>query len=139
MFSGVLLVGHVVILAWCVKPLVFSIEFAGLLEDPTISVGMVCRSPRSTMDLTYFVQDFVEVRQVVPVIFGWRLFLILPRAFESGIDCRAHRAVILDSALFFVTALFPVSVSEFGCARVAGAASCQPAILSCAKAGHEAC
>ena len=91
------------------------------------------------MDLTYFVQDFVEVRQLVPVIFGWRLFLILPRAFESGIDCRAHQAVILDPALFFVTARFPVSISEFGCTRVAGGASCQPAILSCAKAGHEAC
>ena len=117
----------------------FGVEFAGLLEDPTISVGMVCRSPGSTVDLTYFVQDFVEVRQLVPVIFGWRLFLILPRAFESGVDCRAHRVVILDSALFFVTARFPVSISEFRCARVAGAASCQPAILSCAKAGHEAC
>ena len=91
------------------------------------------------MDLLYFVQDFVEVRQLVPVIFGRRLFLILPRAFESGVDCRAHRVVILDSALFFVMARFPVSISEFGCSRVAGAASCQPAILSCAKAGHEAC
>ena len=61
MFSGVLLVGHVVILAWCVEPLVFGIEFYGLLKNPTISVGMVCRSPRSAVDLTYFVQDFVEV------------------------------------------------------------------------------
>ena len=47
--------------AWCVEPLVFGIEFAELLEDPTISVGVVCRSPGSTVDLTYFVQDFVEV------------------------------------------------------------------------------
>ena len=117
----------------------FGVEFAGLLEDPTISVGVVCRSPGGTVDLTYFVQDFVEVGQLVPIIFGWRCFLILPRAFESGVDCRAHRAVILDPALFFVMARFPVSISEFGCTRVAGAASCQPAILSSAKAGHEAC
>ena len=130
MFSAVLLVGCVVILAWCVEPLVFGIEFAGLLEDPTISVGMVCRSPRSAVDLTYFVQDFVKVRQLVPVIFGWRLFLILPRAFESGVYCRAHRAVVLDPARFFVTAWLPVPISGFVRIRVAGAASCQPAILS---------
>ena len=61
MFSGVLLVGRVIILAWCVEPLVFGVEFAGLFEDPTISVGMVGRPPRSTVDLTYFFQDFVEV------------------------------------------------------------------------------
>ena len=61
MFSGVLLVGCFVILAWCVEPLVFGVEFAELLEDPKISVGMVCRSLRSAVDLTYFVQDFVEV------------------------------------------------------------------------------
>ena len=38
MFSGALLVGFVVVLAWYVEPLVFSVKFAGLLEDPTISV-----------------------------------------------------------------------------------------------------
>ena len=117
----------------------FGVEFAKLLEDPTISVGVVCRSPGSTADLTYFVQDFVEVRWLAPVIFGGRIFLILPRAFESGVDCRAHRVVILDPVLFFVTTRFLVSISEFGCTRVAGAASCQPDIFSCAKAGHEAC
>ena len=53
--------GFVIILAWCVEPLVFGVEFAGLLDDPTISVGMVCRSPESVVDLIYFVQDFVEV------------------------------------------------------------------------------
>ena len=117
----------------------FGIEFAGLLEDPTISVAVVCRSPGSTVDLTYFVQDFVEVRQLIPVIFGWRLFLILPRAFESGVYCRAHRAVVLDLTRLFVTARLPVPISGFGRIRVAGVASCQPSILSCTKAGHEAC
>ena len=59
MFSGALLVGFVVVLAWYVEPLVFGIEFAGLLEDPTISMGIICRLPGGTVDLAYFVQDFV--------------------------------------------------------------------------------
>ena len=59
MFPGALLVGFVVVLTWCVDPLVFGVEFAGLLENPTISVGMVRRLPGSTVYLTYLVQDFV--------------------------------------------------------------------------------
>ena len=59
MFPGTLLLGFVLVFAWCVEPLVFGVEFAGLLEDPTISVGMVCRLPGSTVDLAYLVQDFV--------------------------------------------------------------------------------
>ena len=59
LFSGALLLGFVIILAWCVEPLVFGVEFAGLLEDPAISVGMVCMLPGNTVDLAYFVQDFV--------------------------------------------------------------------------------
>ena len=39
----------------------FGVELAGLLEDPTFSVGMISRFTRGTMDLTYLVQNFVEV------------------------------------------------------------------------------
>ena len=42
-FSSALIVGFVIVLAWCVEPLVFGIELVGLLENPTISVGMVRR------------------------------------------------------------------------------------------------
>ena len=73
------------------------------------------------------------------VILEGQFFMILPRAFESGVDCRALRAASLGPALFLATAQFPVSISDFGCTWVAGAASCQPAILSYKKVGHEAC
>ena len=59
MFSDALLVGFVIVLTWCVEPLVFGIKSAGLFEDPTISVGVVCRLPGGTVDLAYLVQDFV--------------------------------------------------------------------------------
>ena len=59
MFSDALLMGFVIVLAWCVKPLVFGVESAGLFENPTISVGVVCRLPGGTVDLTYPNQNFV--------------------------------------------------------------------------------
>ena len=52
MLSSVLLVGCVVILAWCVEPLVFGVEFARLLEDLTFSMGMICRFIGGVVDLT---------------------------------------------------------------------------------------
>ena len=51
--------GFVIVLTWCVEPLVFIVKLDGLFEDPTISVGMVCRLPGGTVDLAYLVQDFV--------------------------------------------------------------------------------
>ena len=58
-FPGTLLLGFVLVFAWCVEPLVFGVEFAGLFENPTISVGMVSRLSGSAMYLTYPIQDFV--------------------------------------------------------------------------------
>ena len=59
MTSRALLVGFVIVLAWRIEPLVFGVEFAGLLENLTISVGMVRRLLGSTVYLTYLLQDFV--------------------------------------------------------------------------------
>ena len=59
MFPDTLLLGFVLVFAWCVEPLVFGIESAGLFENPTISMGMVSRLLESTVYLTYPVQDFI--------------------------------------------------------------------------------
>ena len=37
----VLLGGLVLVFTWCILPLVYGVELAGLLEDPTFSVGMI--------------------------------------------------------------------------------------------------
>ena len=59
MFPGVLLERLILVLAWCILPLVYGVELAGLLEDSTFSAGMISRFTRGAMDLTYLVQNFV--------------------------------------------------------------------------------
>ena len=59
MFPSVLLERLILVFAWCILPLVYGVEFAGLLEDPTFSVGMISRFTGGAMDLTYLVQNFV--------------------------------------------------------------------------------
>ena len=104
MFPSVLLGRLILVYAWCILPLVYGVEFPGLLEDPTFSMGMISRFTRGTMDLTYLVQNFVEAGQFIPGAFSGRL-LTWPRAFESGIYCRALRAFFFIPA--FVIAVAP--------------------------------
>ena len=104
MFPRVLLGGLVLVFTWCILPLVYGVELAGLLEDPTFSVGMISRFTRGTVDLTYLVQNFVEAGQFIPGAFSGRL-LTWPGASESGIYCRALRVVFFIPA--FVIAIAP--------------------------------
>ena len=60
MFPLVLFGRFVLVFTWCILPLVYGVKLAGLLEDPTFSVGMISKFARGTMDLTYLVQNFVE-------------------------------------------------------------------------------
>ena len=76
MFPSVLLGRLVLVFTWCILPLVYGVELAGLLEDPTFSVGMISRFARGTMDLTYLVQNFVEAGQFIPGAFRGRLFML---------------------------------------------------------------
>ena len=104
MFTRVLLGGLVLVFTWCILPLVYGVELAGLLEDPTFSMGMISRFTRGTMDLTYLVQNFVEAGQFISGAFGGRLLVWL-RDFESGIYCRALHAVFF--ILAYVIAVAP--------------------------------
>ena len=105
MFPSVLFGRLVFVFTWCILPLLYGVELAGLLEDPTFSMGMISRFTRGTMDLTYLVQNFVEAGQFIPGAFSGRLLLTWPRAFESGVYCRALRVVFF--ILAFVIAVAP--------------------------------
>ena len=59
MFPNVLLERLILVFAWCILPLVYGVELARLLEDPTFSVGMISGFTGGAMDLTYLVQNFV--------------------------------------------------------------------------------
>ena len=104
MFPRVLLGGLVLVFTWCILPLVYGVELAGLLEDPTFSVGMISGFTMGTMDLAYLVQNFVEAGQFILGAFRGRL-LTWPRAFESGVYCHALRAVFFIPV--FVIAVAP--------------------------------
>ena len=103
MFRRVLLGRLVLVFTWCILPLVYDVELAGLLEDPTFSVGMISRFTRGTMDLTYLVQNFFEAGQFIPGAFSGQL-LTWPRAFESGVYCRALHAVSFIPAFVITVA-----------------------------------
>ena len=104
MFPNVSLERLILIFTWCILPLVYGVELAGLLEDPTFSVGMIGWFARGAMDLTYLVQNFIQAGQFVTGAFrGW--LLTWPRAFESGIYCRVFRVVSFVPA--FVIAVAP--------------------------------
>ena len=59
LFPSALLARLILVFAWCILPLMFDIELARLLEDPTFSVGMIRRFIGGAMDLAYLVQNFV--------------------------------------------------------------------------------
>ena len=103
LFPSVLLGRLVLVFTWCILPLVYGVELAGLLEDPTFSVGMIRGLARDTMYLTYLVQNFVEAGRFIPGAFSGRLLTWLG-AFEFGIYCRALRDV------FFIPA-FAIAVA----------------------------
>ena len=52
LYPSVRLARLILVFTWRLPPLVFGVWFAGLLEDPTFSVGVVCRLFKGAMNLT---------------------------------------------------------------------------------------
>ena len=118
MFSGALLVGFVIVLTWCVEPLVFGVKSAGLLEDPTISVGMVSRLPGGAMDLTRAIEYTVQDGRTQRTSFEWLFPLTGSRASESGIDCRIIGVIAVVATLLSVTTWSAVGIFGIQSARI---------------------
>ena len=94
---------------------------------------------RGAMDFARTIEYAVQAGWSLIVYFIWLLPLTGLGTTESGIDCRALRTFVLSPATVLVASWFFVSIPSFGCTWVAGAAPCQPVVLPCTKAGHEAC
>ena len=90
------------------------------------------------MDLAQSVQDFVQARWPLFTAFELLLSLYGSRAPESGVDRRVVRTVATPTLVLSAPWL-PAAVSNFGCTRVAGASTGQPAVLARTKSGQEAC
>ena len=87
-----------------------------LLEDPTFSVGMICRFVGSAMDLAQSVQDFVQAGWFLFTAFEWLLSLTGSRAPKSVVDRRSVRTFFIVSRLVLIASWFPIAISNFGCA-----------------------
>ena len=119
-------------------PLVFGVEFAGLFENPIVSVGMIGRLIGGAVNLAKPIEYSVQTRWTVSVSFEWLLTLNGFGAAESGIDRHVFDILVVVSVLMLVASWLAIAAPGFGGARVAGAiaSTSKPAILSRAKAGH---
>ena len=90
------------------------------------------------MDLAQSIQDFIQAGRSLFAALKWLLSLTMSRAPESGINRRVVRTIIIPTLVLSALWL-PVAISSFGCARVTGASTGQPAIFARTKAGHKAC
>ena len=81
---------------------VFGIYLAGLLEHPTIPVGVVGWLVGGAMYLARVIEYMVQTGRAQSASFEWLFLLTGLRAFESGIDCRVLRIVAVNAALVLI-------------------------------------
>ena len=102
-------------------------------------MSVVRRFFGGAMNLAQSVQDFVQAGRSLFAAFKWLLSLTGSRAPESGVDRRVVRTFFLVSTLVFIAPWLPVAIPNFGCARVAGAFTCQLPVFTRTEAGHKFC
>ena len=91
----------VVFITWRPPPLVFGVELACLLEDPTVSVGVISWLIRVAVNLTRSVQYPVKGGWSVLFVLKWLLPLTGFGATKSGVDRLVLGSFIIVSYAVF--------------------------------------
>ena len=76
----------VVFIAWWPPPLAIGVKLAGLLDDPTTSIGMISWFVGVAMNLAGSVQYPVQVGWFISIRLKWLLLLTGLGVAESGVD-----------------------------------------------------
>ena len=94
---------------------------------------------RGAVDLTWAIEDAVQVGRAQMIPFIWLLPLTGLRATESGVDCGVISVITIASAFVppaseLAAAIFGLGSARFICCIFATG---QPTVLARTKAGHE--
>ena len=108
-----------VLAAWALA-LLLGYEFASLFEYPKIMVGVVSGLVLGVVDLAGPIHDFVQRGRSISISFRRFLSLSGFEVAETGINGRVVGVGSAVPAFAFVTSWFPVSIPDFGGARVFG-------------------
>ena len=103
--------------AWT-HALLFGCEFAGLLEHPTITVGVGGWLVLSAVDLAGPIHDLVQWGRSIAVAFRGLLPLSGSGVAETGVNGRVVGITIVVPAFTFVTSWFTICIPDFGGAGV---------------------
>ena len=116
-----------------------AICFAGLFEDPAISIGMVGRFVWGAMNLARAIKYAVQARLFSVAPFIELLSLAGLGATESGLNCCVIGVIAIASAFVSVAPELAAAIFGLGGACLTGCVGTtgQPTIHPHTKAGHE--
>ena len=89
-----------------------SVKLACLLEDPTVSVGMISWFIGVAMNLAGSIQYSVQVGWFISIRLEWLLPLTGLRATESSINGRVFGVIAIIATLVFVASGLGVAISS---------------------------
>ena len=98
--------------------LVFGVYFAGLLEHPTIPIGVVGWLVRGAMYLAQAVENSVQIGRTLSCFFEWLFPLTEFRASQSGINCRILTVIAVNAAFVFVATRPATTILDIRSARI---------------------